>query len=132
KLMRVTAAPQITAAAQDTRTPILPREARWGLELLEPKPHTIALISSARTDRMRATVITAPTMVRSAAIPGSPESFGVTSTSIGSTDVRVGTSSSSADMRKPPDRVRPATVAGSIGQVGAATGNPLLEGASEV
>src|SRR5699024_8205678 len=73
KLMRVTAAPQITAAAQDTRTPILPREARWGLELLEPKPHTIALISSARTDRMRATVITAPTMVRSAAIPGSPE-----------------------------------------------------------
>ena len=63
--MSVTLAPQITAAPQETRTPIFPREARCGLEEFAPKPHTIADTISASTDRMRPLVITAPTMVRS-------------------------------------------------------------------
>src|SRR5699024_6577718 len=61
KLISVTDAPQITAAPQATRTPILPRPARRGLEELAPQPHTIAEMISARTDRMRLMVMTALT-----------------------------------------------------------------------
>src|SRR5690625_2669508 len=74
--MSVTDAPQITAAPQEMRTPILPRPARCGFEELEPKPHTIAETISASTDRMRPTVITAPTMSRSWSMPGRPELLG--------------------------------------------------------
>src|SRR5690625_3449163 len=81
--MSVTLAPQITAAPQESRTPIFPLPLRGGLELLEPKPHTIADTISARTLRMRPMVITAPTMVRSWLMPGRPESFGSMSMSIG-------------------------------------------------
>src|SRR5690625_4147258 len=81
--MSVTLAPQITAAPQEIRTPIFPLPLRCGLELLEPKPHTIADTISARTLRMRPMVITAPTMVRSWLMPGRPESFGSMSMSIG-------------------------------------------------
>src|SRR5690625_2477964 len=76
KLIKVTLAPQITAAPQEMRTPILPRPERCGLELLEPKPHTIAETIRASTDRMRPTVITAPTMSRSCSMPGRPELLG--------------------------------------------------------
>src|SRR5699024_3693346 len=44
---------------------------------------TMAEMISARTDRIRPMVMTAPTMVRSWAMPGSPSSLGVMSTSIG-------------------------------------------------
>ena len=50
--MSVTDAPQITAAPQETSTPIFPREARCGLLLLAPKPHTIAETINARTLRI--------------------------------------------------------------------------------
>ena len=83
--MSVTLAPQITAAPQETRTPIFPREARCGLEEFAPKPHTIADTISARTDRMRPMVITAPTMVRSWLIPGRPLVLGSMLMSIGTT-----------------------------------------------
>ena len=72
------------AAPHETRTPTLPRPARCGLDEFAPKPHTIAEMISASTDRIRPIVITASTMLRSCAIPGSPSSFGVMSTSIGS------------------------------------------------
>ena len=81
--MSVTLAPQITAAPQETRTPIFPREARCGLEEFAPKPHTIADTINASTDRMRPMVITAPTMVRSWLIPGNPLVLGSMSMSIG-------------------------------------------------
>ena len=42
KLISVTAAPQMIAAAQETSTPSLPRDARCGLEEFAPKPQTIA------------------------------------------------------------------------------------------
>lgn len=74
KLIKATLAPQITAAPQDTRTPTLPREARCGLLELAPKPHTIALMINARTDRMRPTVMMAPTMVRSWEMPSADRS----------------------------------------------------------
>jgi hypothetical protein len=88
--MSVTDAPQITAAPQETRTPIFPREARCGLLEFAPKPHTIAETISARTERIRPMVITAPTMVRSWLIPGSPLVLGSMLMSIGT--------SSGADM----------------------------------
>ena len=88
--MSVTLAPQITAAPQETRTPIFPREARCGLEEFAPKPHTIAETISASTLRIRPMVITAPTMVRSWLIPGRPLVLGSMLMSIGT--------SSGADM----------------------------------
>src|SRR5690625_7131963 len=57
KLIKVTAAPQRIAAPQETRTPTFPREARCGLELLAPNPHTTAETMSARTERISPTVI---------------------------------------------------------------------------
>src|SRR5699024_7526802 len=74
KLISVTLAPVTMAAPQEISTPTFPRLARWGFEELDPKPQTTADTMSASTDRIRPIVITAPTMVRSAAIPGSPES----------------------------------------------------------
>src|SRR5690606_6631106 len=88
KLINVTLAPQMTAAPQETRTPIFPRPARCGLEELAPKPHTIAETINAKTDRMRPMVMTAPTMVRSWAMPGRPESLGLMSTCIGNSGPR--------------------------------------------
>lgn len=69
--MRVTLAPQMTAAPQEIRTPIFPRPARCGLLLFAPKPQMIAETIRARTDRISPIVMTAPTMVRSWLIPGS-------------------------------------------------------------
>ena len=39
------------AAAHEMSTPIFPREARCGLELLEPKPQTTALMISLTLNR---------------------------------------------------------------------------------
>ena len=85
KLIRVTDAPQMTAAPHEMSTPSLPRPARCGFDEFDPNPHTIAEMISASTERMSPTVMTAPTMVRNCAIPGRPESFGVMSMSIGRT-----------------------------------------------
>lgn len=75
--MSVTDAPQMIAAPHDTSTPTFPREARWGLDEFAPNPpHTIAEMINARTERMRPTVMTAPTMMRNCSIPGSPVPFG--------------------------------------------------------
>ena len=84
--MSVTLAPQITAAPQETRTPIFPREARCGLDEFVPKPHTIADTISARTLRIKPMVITAPTMVRSWLIPGRPLVLGSMLMSIGTSN----------------------------------------------
>ncbi len=69
----------------------MPSPARCGLEGFAPNPHTIAEMISASTDRISPMAITAPTIVRSCEIPGSPSSFGVMSTSIGSMNGRLGT-----------------------------------------
>src|SRR6478752_6373368 len=82
KLTSVTAAPQMMAAPHETRTPSFPREARCGLEEFAPKPHTIAATISARTLRMRPTVMTAPTIVRNCSMPGSPVPLGVMSITV--------------------------------------------------
>ena len=47
----------------------------------------MAEMMRASTLKIRPTVITAPTMVRSCAIPGRPESFGLMSISIGSSEM---------------------------------------------
>lgn len=86
KLISVTAAPQMIAAPHEPRTPTLPRPARCELDGFAPNPHTIAKMISASTDKIRPIVIIAPTMLRSCAIPGSPSSFGVMSTSVGRDD----------------------------------------------
>lgn len=52
KLMSVTDAPQMIAAAQDTSTPSLPRAARCGVDAFDPRPHTIAEMINASTPRM--------------------------------------------------------------------------------
>ena len=52
---------------------------------MAPKPQTIALMMRARTERMRPTVMTAPTMVRSCAMPGRPSLLGSMLMSIGTT-----------------------------------------------
>lgn len=49
---------------------------RCGLLLFAPKPHTIAETIRARMERIRPTVMTAPTMMRNCSIPGSPVPFG--------------------------------------------------------
>src|SRR5690625_2892328 len=64
------------AAPRAMSTPLFPRPARCGLAELAPIAHTIAETISARTARIRPTVMTAPTMVRSCAMPGRPSVFG--------------------------------------------------------
>src|SRR5690625_452695 len=81
------------AAPQETRTPIFPRPARCGLLLFAPNPHTIADTMRANTDRMRPTVMTAPTMVRNWLMPGSPELLGSISICIGNNAERTGVAS---------------------------------------
>lgn len=65
--------PVMIAAAQEISTLTFPREARCGLELLEPNLQTTALMIKAITERINPLVIAAPTTVRNAAIPDSPE-----------------------------------------------------------
>src|SRR5690625_4178899 len=81
------------AAPQETRTPIFPRPARCGLLLFAPNPHTIADTMSANTLRMRPTVMTAPTMVRTWLIPVSPELLGSISICVGNRGERTGVAS---------------------------------------
>src|SRR5699024_425997 len=107
KLISVTDAPQITAAPQETRTPTLPRPARCGLEELAPKPHTIAEMINARTDRMRPMVITAPTIVRSWAMPGRPSLLGSMLMSIGTSAGAARTVMRSNTLVSPDERTHP-------------------------
>ncbi|NCD15915.1 MAG: hypothetical protein EOL91_01125 [Actinobacteria bacterium] len=72
------AAPIRSAAPAATRTPDLPRPARWGLPELEPKPHTTAATTSAATQATRPKVSKAPTICRSWARPGRPEPLAMT------------------------------------------------------
>lgn len=69
KLISVTAARQMIAAPHETRTSTLPRPARCGLEEFAPKPHTIAEMISASTDRISLIVITAPRCCAAARYP---------------------------------------------------------------
>lgn len=80
KLISVTAVPQMIDALHETRTPTLPRPARYGLEEFAPNLHMIAEMIRSSTDTIRPIVITAPTIVCNCEIPGSPLSFGVMST----------------------------------------------------
>jgi hypothetical protein len=71
------------AATHEMMTPNLPWDARCGLELFDPNPHTIAEIINANTLKINPIVIAAPTIVFKAVIPGNPESLGDISISIG-------------------------------------------------
>lgn len=76
KFTAATLAPQMMAAPSATRTPDLPRPASYGLELLAPSAQTIAETITPRTAQIRPTVISAPTTLCNAAIPGSPLVWG--------------------------------------------------------
>ena len=95
--------PQSTAAPQQMSTPTLPRPERCGLLLFAPNPHTTALMMRPSAERIKPNIITAPTMRRSASMPGSPDELGSMSITVGGSclEVRMDAQQVEPPKRKP-------------------------------